>query len=204
MSVVAGLTGGIACGKSTVAQLFVERGATLIDADVVARQVVRPETEGLAGVISQFGREVLHPDGTLNRAALGARVFGDPAELQLLNAILHPLIDREIRRQLAAADALVVILDAALLTEMGLDRLCDVVVVVWADVAVQRRRLMQRNQLSAEQADQRIAAQRSHEERLEHADHAIDNSAGLPELERQADAIWNKLVTIATAAAARL
>ena len=130
MAFVVGLTGGIACGKSTVAQRFVSLGAELIDADIVAREVVAPGTPGLARVCEVFGAEMRTEAGTLDRAKLGAVVFADPAALQQLNALLHPEIEAVIKTRVAASSAPVVVVDAALLIEMKLDAICDVVVVV--------------------------------------------------------------------------
>ena len=197
---IVGLTGGIACGKSTVAQHFVQRGAELIDADVIAREVVAPNTPGLAAIVQHFGRSVLREDGGLNRPALGAIVFSDPTQLRALNAMLHPAIEAEIRQRVAVSKAEVVVIDAALLVQLRLDALCDLVVVVWAEPKVQIQRLMARNGLTAEQAQQRLDAQQSHEERLGKADVAIDNNAGLDELVAAVQKAWRRIETAIAAA----
>ena len=190
MSFVVGLTGGIACGKSTVARRMVELGADLIDADVIAREVVLPGTDGLRGVVQRFGREVLQADGQLNRAGLGAIVFADPGALTDLNGILHPLIEAEIHRRLEVNSAEVAVIDAALLVEMGLNALCDLTVVVWAEPELQIARLATRNGLTETESRQRLASQMSNGERLAHADLSIDNNAGLDELLKTVDTAW--------------
>ena len=196
MTYVVGLTGGIACGKSTVADGLVSRGATLIDADKVAREVVEPGTAGLAAVVEMFGADVVDDAGQLRRAALARIVFADPDQLARLNSLLHPRIEARIVGGLQAArdrgDAIVVI-DAALLVEIGLAARCDGVVVVHCPAEIQVARLVARNGLTESEARARIASQASHEERLAHADHAIDNSAGLAELHAQIDDVWRAL-----------
>lgn len=196
MTIVVGLTGGIACGKSTVASGFVARGADLIDADVIARELVEPGTPGLALIAAAFGSDVVGLDGRLKRAALGVIVFADPPLLERLNGILHPAIEAEIAARIQHArliDAPVVIVDAALLVELGLTTYCDKVVVVTAPVDVQVQRLMARDGLPQEQARQRVAAQSSHAERLAHADVHIDNNQGLDELAARIEAAWAAL-----------
>jgi len=194
MTLVVGLTGGIACGKSTVSRGLVRRGATLIDADVIARELVEPGTPGLAAIADAFGPEVIGDDGRLLRKKLGALVFAEQGELARLNGILHPAIEAEIRARIvaaAAAGVAVVVLDAALLVEFGLVSACDAVVVVTAPVAAQIERLVARDRLTPEQARDRIASQATHQERLAHADVHIDNGAGPDELERRIAAAWD-------------
>ena len=193
MAFVIGLTGGIACGKSTVASGFVERGAELIDADAIAREVVEPGTTGLAAIATEFGDAVIGPDGRLLRGELGAIVFADKAALHRLNALLHPQIEREIRQRAAASEAEIVVIDAALLIELGLAQLCSLVVVVWADRDTQIERLVRRNSLSIEQAEQRVGSQASPASRLAHADVDIDNGAGLNELAVRVEQVWRAI-----------
>jgi dephospho-CoA kinase len=189
-----GLTGGIGSGKSTVSRLLAHRGAVLIDADVVARDVVAPGTPGLAAVVEAFGSEVLGPDGALDRPRLGAIVFADAAQRERLNAIVHPLVARrsaELQTS-APADA-VVVHDVPLLAENGLAGRYDVVVVVDVPLEVQVQRLTGARGMTEADARARIAAQATREQRLAVADHVIDNSGGLEDLERQVDALWRDL-----------
>lgn len=184
--VVLGLTGGIACGKSAVARCLRDRGALLIDADQIARQVVAPGTGGLSAVIAQFGAEFLSPDGSLNRSRLGQRVFADPAERKTLEGLLHPLIHQEIDQQLAAAAQAGqqwAVVDAALLLEMGLDSACDATVTVESDPETQVNRMWARDGLPRELALQRLAAQSTAAHRIARTTWAIDNRGTLADLE---------------------
>ena len=196
MTQVIGLTGGIACGKSTVARHLVELGATLVDADVIAREVVEPGSEGLAAIVARFGEEMADEVEGLRRKRLGALVFSDGQALAELNALLHPKISALIERRLESArrqgDPFVVI-DAALLVEMGLHEHCDQVVVVDAPVKVQIERIAARDGLDGEQAQARIEAQATRERRLDVADFVIENAGDLAALNRQVDAFWQHL-----------
>lgn len=176
MTTVIGLTGGIACGKSTVSQYLRQKGISVVDADLVARQVVAPGTVGLRQIKDTFGWQYIMPDGSLNRTLLGKKVFADKNALAQLNAIIGPLIAAELERQLKEAGAFVV-LDAALLLEEERYRsLVDVVWVVTVEPEEQLRRLLARNHYSRQQALDRIAAQMSNEQRLQYADAVIDNN----------------------------
>lgn len=184
------LTGGIASGKSTVAALLEARGAVVIDADQVAREVVEPGSAGLAQLREAFGDEVLHADGTLNRDALGARIFGDDALRMQLNGILHPLIFmRSLQRMQEALEGprRPVFYDAALLVENGAWQAFDGLLVVAAHADLQRERLMARNQLSEQDARQRIDAQYPLEKKVEVADFVIYNESDLEHLEQEVD-----------------
>jgi dephospho-CoA kinase len=194
-----GLTGGIACGKSTVARLLAARGAVIVDADQLARELVVPGSEGLAATVEAFGADVLKEDGTLNRAALGARVFGDPAALARMNALMRPRIEALAHRRLAEAsqraEVPLVVFDAALLVEWGLaDRFRPLVVVV-VSPEVQLARLVARDGLSAEAAAARIASQWPVAEKARVADHVLDNSGGPESLAAQVEALWQILVS---------
>lgn len=170
-----GLTGGIASGKSTVAALFAARGVPVVDADRLARDVVRPGTEGLARVVEHFGETVLTAEGTLDRAELGRRVFADADARHALESIIHPLVREGINthvRNMAAPYVLVVV---PLLVESGMDRDMDRIVVIDTDEERQRERLRQRDHLSDEEAGRRIAAQSSRAERLRVADAVVRN-----------------------------
>lgn len=175
---VVGLTGGIASGKSTVGRAFAELGVPVIDADQLAREVVAPGSEGLAEIVATFGDDLLLPDGTLDRKALGARVFQDAALRQKLNAITHPRIARLSTARIAAIDAGVpyALYEAALIVENGLHRGMAALVVVAVDAAKQLDRIVLRDGLETTEAARRIAAQAPLAQKLEVADFVIDNS----------------------------
>ncbi|MEV7384939.1 MULTISPECIES: dephospho-CoA kinase [unclassified Streptomyces] len=190
-----GLTGGIGAGKSEVSRLLVGRGAVLIDADRIAREVVAPGTPGLAAVVQAFGPEVLTADGSLDRPKLGAIVFADPERLAVLNSIVHPLVGARSREleSAAAADA-VVVHDVPLLAENGLAPLYDVVIVVDTAPETQLDRLVRLRGMTEEDARARMAAQATREKRLEIADIVVDNDVPLDALERRVEEVWGDLV----------
>jgi len=192
-----GLTGGIASGKTTVADLLAERGALLIDSDVLAREVVEPGTPGLAAVVERFGPGVLTPDGRLDRPALGRLVFGgegSTAARRDLEGVVHPAVRaRAAELEAAAGPARVVVHVIPLLVETGQAGSFDLVVVVDVDPAVQRARLLARDGLDAESADARMAAQASREERLAAADVVVDNSGSREDLVRHVDDLWRRI-----------
>ncbi|MDQ0747723.1 dephospho-CoA kinase [Streptomyces africanus] len=189
-----GLTGGIGAGKSEVSRLLVERGAVLIDADRIAREVVAPGTPGLAAVVEAFGEEVLTADGSLDRPRLGSIVFADEAKLATLNAIVHPLVGARSRElEEAAADDAVVVHDVPLLTENRLAPLYDVVIVVEASPETQLDRLLRLRGMTEEDARARMAAQATREQRREIADIVIDNDVPLEDLERRVKDVWAEL-----------
>ena len=193
----AGLTGGIGSGKSTVTRMLASWGAAVVDADVVAREVVAAGTSGLERVVAAFGPDVLLPDGTLDRPALGRRVFGAPEELARLNAIVHPLVRERTLELFCAAEAAgaeVLVHDVPLLVENGLAPAYPVVVVVAADVDTQLRRLVEQRGMSEADARARIGAQATLEQRLAVATHVIRNDGPLEELEPQVRALWQELV----------
>lgn len=181
---IIGLTGGIACGKSTVSAYLREKGIAVIDADKVARQVVEPGSPGLVQIRDTFGMQYLQPDGSLNRELLGRKVFAEPEALKKLNSITGPLILDELKKQLAVAES-VIVLDAALLLEdEAYHQLVDQVWVVTAGDN-QLERLIARNGYSFRQAKNRIASQMTDEQRLRYADAVIDNSGTLENTHRQ-------------------
>ena len=196
--VVLGLTGGIASGKSAVARAFVGRGARLVDADRIARDVVAPGSDGLEQVLQRFGAQLRLGDGQLDRARLGDIVFNDGNARCELEGMLHPLIRARIAADLEQAqrqgEALCVI-DAALLFEMGLEGACDAVVLVDCTVEQQIERLAGRNGLSEQAARQRIGAQWSRQARRAKADLTLDNSGSLAELDREFGGVWRTLAT---------
>lgn len=173
---IIGLTGGIACGKSTVSTYLRQKGIPVVDADVVARQVVEPGSVGLQQIVQCFGREFLQPDGTLNRALLGEKVFSEPDARKQLNAITGPLILTELKQQLQVTAPIVVLDAALLLEEESYRRLVDVVWVVHVTPEVQLERLMARNHYTLQQAEARIASQMPEAQRLLLADAMIDNN----------------------------
>jgi dephospho-CoA kinase len=188
-----GLTGGIGSGKSTVSRQLSSYGAVVVDADVVAREVVAPGSPGLAQVVAEFGTAVLRPDGTLDREAVGALVFADPDRLAALNAIVHPLVGArmdELEEQARAEGALVVVLDVPLRAENGLAPLYDEVVVVDCPVDVAVRRLVEQRGMTEEDARARIAAQATREQRRAVATHVLDNSGTPEQLAQQVRALW--------------
>lgn len=189
------LTGGIASGKSAAARLFAERGAVVIDTDVIAREVVEPGSPGLARVVDRFGEQVLQDDGGLDRAALGRVVFADAGARRDLEAILHPLI-RARAAELEAAVPVdrVAIVVIPLLVETGQAGDLDEVLVVDVPEQTQLDRLRGRDGLDADEARARLAAQATRAERLAVASHVLDNDHDLPALARQVDATWRALV----------
>jgi dephospho-CoA kinase len=193
---VVGLTGGMASGKSLVAELLRSLGAVVIDADVIARHVVEPGSPVLRTIAAAFGPSVLRPDGALDRAALAERIFSDPAARTRLNAITHPEIRRrmaeEVARARAADPAAIVVLDVPLLLDTAPAEAFDLdgVVVVAVDEATQEARLAARDGISPETARQRLRAQRPLREKVALATWVIDNG-GSPEATRQqVEALW--------------
>ena len=189
-----GLTGGIASGKSTVSALLAERGAEVIDADHIARQVVMPGTHAWYKIRDHFGPGVLAADGTIDRQALADIVFSDPAKLTVLNEITHPEIFARIADRLEAHHDkdVVVVLDAALLIEAGLADGVDAVVVTHSPREIQLERLAAKG-MGARDAEARIGAQLAPEQRLARADIVINNTGSLEELARRVDELWEEL-----------
>lgn len=189
------LTGGIGSGKSTVAGFLAERGAVIVDADAIAREIVEPGQPALEEIVKSFGARVLRPDGRLDRGALAQIVFADPQALARLNAITHPRIATLSAQRLDAvpADA-VVVYDMPLLAEQGPAALqgWDAIVVVDAPEDLRVSRLVARG-LSADDAQARVQAQASREARLAIATHVLDNSGSESGLRAQVDALWNGL-----------
>ena len=200
-----GLTGNIAAGKSAVAAQLAARGATVIDADVLAREAVAPGSPGLTAIVAHWGKDVLAPDGTLDRAALRRIVFADPAARALLDAIVHPEVDRLRRAAIARAHAAhvrIVVCDIPLLFEVGLEDSMDRIVLVDAPVAVRRERLLRDRGLAPAEADAMIAAQMPAEAKRARSHHVIDNAGTREALAAQVDALWDALVAAADPARA--
>lgn len=191
MSLHVGLTGGIASGKSAVADLLAERGAVIVDSDRLAREVVAPGTAGLAEVVRRFGPGVLAADGSLDRAALGRIVFADPSARAELEAIVHPRVRARASELTASAPpGAVVVQVIPLLVETGQDGDFDIVVVVDVDPEVQLARLRQRDGFGPAEAAARVSAQASRERRLQAADAVIDNSGSPEDLAAAVDRLW--------------
>jgi dephospho-CoA kinase len=193
-----GLTGGIASGKSIVAAELAARGAIIIDADVLAREVVEPGTPALAAIIDRFGVQILK-DGQLDRARLAEIVFADPIARRDLERIVHPAVRaRAAELERAAGGAAVVVHVIPLLVETGQHEDFDLVVTVDADFETQIKRLMARNRLSRAEAESRIAAQASREDRTRAADVVVDNTGNMTQLTEQIDALWTELSSAVT------
>lgn len=194
-----GLTGGIGSGKSTVAALLADRGAVVIDADAIAREIVEPGRPALDMLAREFGEGILRPDGTLDRGALAAAAFHDERGTERLNAIMHPLIREESRRRLEeATEAALVVYDMPLLFETGQQDLVDTVVVVDVPEETQVERAVGQRGLEEGDVRRRMQAQVSRAERLAGADHVIDNSGGLESTRQQVQELWGALTGDAT------
>ena len=178
---VVAITGGIGSGKTTVANQFAELGIEVVDADIIAREVVEPGTPALAAIAAHFGADVIAPDGRLDRRQLRERVFTDPQAKEWLNVLLHPLIRSEMQRQCAAARSPYCLLVVPLLVENRLTALANRVLVIDVDEATQIERTCRRDGVSREQAEAILAAQASRTERLAAADDVLDNQNGTPE-----------------------
>jgi dephospho-CoA kinase len=198
----AGLTGSIAVGKSFVSSVLASLGCHVLDADQTAREVVAAGSAGLRAITDAFGGEVLRPDGTLDRAKLGAIVFSDETKRARLNSILHPLIiaaqDDWLRRCETRDPHGVGIVDAALMIETGSYRRFDKLIVVFCRPELQLERLVKRDGLTVAEAGRRIAAQMPQEEKKSFADYLIDTSGGFDETRKQAIAVYENLKALAT------
>jgi len=181
--VVAGLTGGIATGKSTVARFLAECGAQIIDADLIAHAVVRKGLPAWQRIVEHFGERILRPDGEINRERLGDIVFADKDAKEVLNGIVHPEVFGEMGRQLSLIERdrpeALAIMDVPLLIEAGMERAFSEVILVYVPPEIQLRRLMERDGLAEAAARARIDAQMPIEEKRRHASIVIDNSASL-------------------------
>lgn len=200
MAYIVALTGGIGSGKSTVANAFASFGVTIVDADVIARQVVEPGTPALAAIAAHFGNEILQPDGSLNRSTLRQRIFSNPDEKHWLNQLLHPLIHHETQQQLAKAPSPYALWVVPLLVENGLQDKADRVLVVDVDGETQLARTLARDGISRQQALNILSAQATREQRLAIADDVIDNSGPAQEIEPHAAALHRRYLELATSA----
>lgn len=195
-----GLTGSIAVGKSFVLSVFREHGCHVLDADQTAREVVEPETIGLAQIVENFGSEILKTDGTLDRSKLSAIVFTNNEKRLLLNSIVHPLVMEEQDRWLAEretedADGIAII-DAALMIESGGYKRFNKLIVVWCEPAVQLERLKLRDELTESEALTRISSQMPQDEKKRYADFLIDTSKGFDDTRRQVAEVFERLTVL--------
>lgn len=194
---ILGVTGGIASGKSTVTEILASLGATVVSADQLARQAVRPGTETLERLVRRFGHSILLPDGTLDRKALGSLVFVDETARNDLNAIVHPAIAALAEAQLQELSSQglpLIVYEAPLLFEAGAAERVDAVLVVRLDEDLQLRRLRERDGLDEKAARARIASQMPQEEKVARADFLVDNSGSLQQTEEQVRRLFNRLV----------
>lgn len=199
MSYVIGLTGGIASGKTTVADLFHQHFAIdIVDADVIARQVVEPGTPGLNAISERFGPSIVTQDGQLNRRALRDIIFQSQDDKLWLNQLLHPMIRQKMLADLDKTTSSYTLLVVPLLIENNLQSLCDRVLVVDIDTDCQRQRVMQRDRVSQEQAQSIITAQASREQRLANADDVINNQSDKAELLQQITLLHQLYLDMAT------
>jgi dephospho-CoA kinase len=194
--ILIGLTGNIGSGKSEVARMLADRGATIIDADQLAREAVEPNTQALKDIVKRWGKDVLNKDGSLDRAALRQAVFADQTELDALNRIVHPGVmrfrDREIARARERGDQVVVCV-IPLLFERNLTEEYDAIVLVDAPRPLRLERLVSTRGLEETEAMNMIAAQMPAELKRARADYCIDNDGSLEDLERDVDALWSSL-----------
>lgn len=192
MTMIIGLTGGIASGKSTVSEMLKKRGIPVIDADLIAREVVEVGKKAYTEIVNAFGKEILNEDLTINRARLGSIVFQNEDKRKKLNSIVHPEVRLEMKRrqeQLISEGAKAVVLDIPLLFESNLKHLVDKVIVVYTGEKNQLERLMKRNNFSKEEALSRINAQMPLKEKVKFADAVINNDGTLEETEQQLENI---------------
>ncbi|MFP5203011.1 MULTISPECIES: dephospho-CoA kinase [Bacillus] len=195
MTLVIGLTGGIASGKSTVSQMIKEQGIRVVDADVIAKEAVAKGTPALHQIVQTFGEDVLLPNGELNRQQLGAVIFSDEEKRKQLNAIVHPEVRKEMLKQRdegVSQQETFVVLDIPLLFESQLESLVDRIIVVYTTPELQLSRLMNRNDLSEEEALKRIHSQQSLEEKCKKADRVIENTQDLAFIRKQLQNILNE------------
>ncbi|MCM3062168.1 dephospho-CoA kinase [Bacillus altitudinis] len=195
MTLVIGLTGGIASGKSTVSQMIKEKGIRVVDADIIAKEAVSKGSAALHQIVQTFGEEVLLPNGELNRQQLGAIIFSDEEKRKKLNAIVHPEVRKEMLKQRdegVSNNETFVVLDIPLLFESKLEGLVDRIIVVYTTPELQLSRLMNRNDLSEEEALNRIHSQQPLEEKCQKADRVIENTKDLAFIRKQLENILNE------------
>lgn len=195
MTIVIGLTGSIGTGKSTISKMFTDREIPVIDADLIAREVVEPGAPAYNGIVAAFGEEILYPDRTLDRKALGSIVFSDEAKRLQLNEIIHPAIRTEMLRQrdyYVTSKHEYVVMDIPLLFESKLTDYVDKIIVVFVNPDVQIERITKRDDSSIEEAEQRIASQIPVAEKIKQADAVIDNNGSIAASSKQLEVILQK------------
>lgn len=197
MTFVVGLTGGIGSGKTTVANAFFRQGITVIDADIIARQVVEPGCDALRAIVEKFGPKILHPDGTLNRSTLREYIFSNDDNKAWLNALLHPIIRQIMVSQIKTVTSAYCLLVVPLLTENGLETLCNRVLVVDASKKNQIQRTIARDNQSIKQVQNIIASQANREARLAIADDVLKNDKSERELITQVTVLHRKYLALA-------
>lgn len=194
---VIGITGGIASGKSTISSILKELGAFIIDVDIIARGVVQKDEKAYNEIVQYFGCDILLPSGEINRKKLGNIVFSNPDELKVLNSITHPeIINRVAKKveELKTNEVKVIVIDAAILIEMGLSTYCDSIWLVYVDKEIQLNRLMERDRFVYLDALNRIKSQYSNENKAQFADVIINNNKPLEEVKREVKKLWNKII----------
>lgn len=202
MALIIGLTGGIVSGKSTVARMFKDLGAKIVDADKLGHKVILPQGAAWKRIIKIFGKDILQKDQTINREKLGKIVFANQNLLKKLNKITHPEIIKLIKKEINLAkddskeEKKILIIDAALVYETKIDRLMDKIIVVYLDEEEQLKRLIKRNNLSKKEALQKIKSQIPLKEKIEIADYVIDNSNSLGKTKEQVETIWQKIISL--------
>ncbi|MFL0814512.1 dephospho-CoA kinase [Vibrio parahaemolyticus] len=197
MALVIGLTGGISSGKTTVANLFKQQfKIDIVDADIVAREVVEPGTPGLNAIIQHFGQDITHDDNTLDRAKLREKIFSNPEEKAWLNALLHPIIREKMIEDLQQVTSDYALLVVPLLVENNLDSLCDRVLVVDVEPETQISRTVKRDNVSEEQAHAILASQASRQQRLDIADDVVKNNPNDPDLLLQITDLHEKYLSM--------
>lgn len=194
---VIGLTGGIATGKSTISSILKELGAYIVDADIIARSVVQKGEKAYNEIVQHFGRKILMPNGEINRKKLGHIVFSDSEKLKLLNQITHPEIIGRIKDKVEEykdIGAKVIVIDAAILIEVGLEWYCDSIWLVSVDKETQIRRLMERDKFAYSDALNRINSQYANEKKSQFADVIIDNNEPIEEVKKKVKELWNIII----------
>ena len=200
MALIVGLTGGIVSGKSTVALMFKDLGAKIVDADKLGHSVILPHKPAWEKIVKIFGKDILQNDLTIDREKLGKIVFANQSLLKKLNDITHPEITKIIKKEIDSLknktykQKKILIIDAALIYEAKIDRLMDKIIVVYIDEDEQIKRLIKRNNLSKDEALQRIKSQMPMKEKVKMADYVIDNSNSLDKTKKQVEKIWKNLV----------
>jgi len=203
MALIIGLTGGIVSGKSTVARMFKDLGAKIVDADKLGHQVILPPGAAWKRIIKIFGKDILQKDQTINREKLGKIVFANQNLLKKLNKITHPEIIKLIKKEISLAknnskeEKKILIIDDALIYETKIDRLMDKIIVVYLDEEKQLKRLKKRNNLAEKEALQKIKSQIPLKEKIERADYVIDNDDTLDKTRKQVEKIWEELMSLA-------